>query len=60
MMCDDFILLVEVKSNLLSNLSAQGFLTVNEPKWTSLQYLKTSGDIMEMKWIEIVEQEVEE
>ena len=49
MMCDDFILLVEVKSNLLSNLSAQGFLTVNEPKWTSLQYLKTSGDIMEMK-----------
>jgi hypothetical protein len=59
-MCDDCILLVEVESNFLSNLSAQGFLTVNEPQWTSLQYVKTSGDVTTMKLVDIVEEKVEE
>ena len=51
MMCDDCILLVEIESNFLSNLSAQGFLTVNEPQRTSLQYVKRrdNDDIVEEK-----------
>jgi hypothetical protein len=48
-MCDDCISLVEVESYLLSNLSTEGFLTVNEPQRTSLQYVETSGDVTMMK-----------
>ena len=49
MMCHDCILLVEVKSDFLSDFSAQGFLTVNEPQWTSLRYVETSSDMTEME-----------